>query len=305
MADTPNKYSFKGNSINDKNRGISIISIGQVVSITDDTDGGRIKVRIKGIDEQLSNANLPYALPMIPKFFNVLPNVGETVLIFNFTSNNKFENRLWVGPFISQPQKLKNDPYFYSSTSLFDGGVVEPEKAPSVIPEAKGIYPNKTDVALQGRDNTDIILKPNEIVLRAGKFVINNNLEFNKTNPTYIQLKFNVITKSGTNNSKEERGGVTNIVADKINLLSHNGNPRFNLTDQKSLITDEELNLILTKTHPLVYGDVLIDFINLVKTYISSHVHPYAGLPAVQTNNVKEILNFNLTNLVSQNIRIN
>ncbi len=305
MQDTPNKYSFKGNSTNDKNKSASIISIGQVVSNVDPADGGRLKVRIKGVDEQTSNANLPYALPMIPKFVNIIPNVGETVLIFTFSSNNKYENRLWVGPFISQPQKLKNDPYFYSSTSLFDGGVVEPEKAPSVIPDANGVYPSKENIALQGRDNSDITFKPNEIVLRAGKFVINNNLEFNKKNPTYIQLKFNVITKAATDNSVEERGGVTNIVSNKINLLSHNGSPRFNLSDQTSLITDDELKLILTKTHPLVYGDVLIDFINLVKEYISSHTHPYSGLPAVPTTNVQSILNFNLEGLVSQNVRTN
>lgn len=305
MGDTPNKHSFQGRNINDIQNGISLISLGRVISNTDDADGGRLKVRIKGVDDQIDTSDLPFCLPMLPRFINIIPKVGETVLVFTFNSANKFENRMWMGPIISQPQKLKNDPFYYSSTSLYDGGVVSPEEAPSTIPEANGVYPKKEHIALQGRDNSDIIFKDNEIVIRAGKFEIDNNLKFNKENPSYIQLKNDVVLKEGEGNNPEERGTVVNMVGSQINLLSHKGSPRFVLNDQEDLITDDELKNILERTHPLVYGDILVELLSLFKEFVASHVHSYPGNPPVQDKNIENLLNFNLERLLSQNIRIN
>lgn len=277
------------------------IFIGKVVSVIDEYDGNRIKIRVKGPDDKVKDSDLPLSFPLLPKFLNIIPSVGESVFVFLLKDDNKLDNRMWLGPIISQPQKLKHDPHFYTSTSLLSSGIVKPEQSPSTLPEANGVYPDKGYIALQGRDNADIILKPGEIVLRAGKFETNDNLKFNKKNIGYIQIKHDV-----TINSKDNtKGSVTNIVSDKINLLSHIGIPRFDLTNQQSLITDTELDNILKNTQPLVYGDLLLEFINLVKNYIVSHTHPYAGLEPIQDQNVKDILKFNLNNLLSQNIRIN
>ena len=54
-----------------------------------------------------------------------------------------------------------------------------------------------------------------------------------------------------------------------------------------------------------VYGeDKLIEFMNLVKDFVKSHTHAYAGLPTVQDETTKKLLNFNLENLVDKNIRL-
>ena len=58
------------------------IYYGEVISIDDPTDGGRIKVKIPDLDNQTGNANLPDCYPMLPKFFFILPQVGEIVRIF-------------------------------------------------------------------------------------------------------------------------------------------------------------------------------------------------------------------------------
>jgi hypothetical protein len=99
-------------------------------------------------------------------------------------------------------------------------------------------------------------------------------------------------------------GSVVNIVAEKINLLSHKGSNNFQLTDPEKMITEDSQLEINTNSHPMVHGDKLIDFLKLVKTFIETHVHPYAGLPTDPDTNVQNISNFNLEDLVDKNIRL-
>lgn len=275
---------------------------GVVVNNTDSNDGNRIKVRIKGIDDKITDVNkLSWCNPVIPKFINIVPKIGETVFILVPDSTNLFENRVYIGPIISQPQKLEKDPHFYSSMSLFDTGFTEPEQSPSTLPKAKGVYPNTEDIALQGRKNTDIIFKDNQVLIRAGKHELNDNLIFNETNPAFIQLNFDAeIDKDA------KRGSVINIVSDKINLLTHaGGKPNYNLSDKKKMISEEELKRIMDSAHPLPFGDELVNFLTLIKEYIATHVHPYHGMPSDKNKNVKDILNYDLNRLISNNIKIN
>jgi hypothetical protein len=187
-----------------------------------------------------------------------------------------------------------------------DGGMINPEQAPSELPEASGIYPKPNEIALQGRDNADLVFKPREVLLRAGKFELNNNLKFNKIDPAYIQLKYNVPIKAASGNIEEERGSVTNIVSSKINLLTHkDGNPRFTLNNQEEMITDNELLRILDEAHDAAFGDVLVEWAKLIQEFVSTHIHPYNGIPSDQNKNVRDILNFDVERLKSKNIKLN
>jgi hypothetical protein len=79
------------------------IYYGEVVSIDDPTDGGRIKVKIADLDNKTSNAELPWCYPVVPKFFHVYPKVGEVVRIFIEDIKYPQRSRYWEGPVISQP----------------------------------------------------------------------------------------------------------------------------------------------------------------------------------------------------------
>ena len=61
--------------------------------------------------------------------------------------------------------------------------------------------------------------------------------------------------------NKPKNTSVINLVANKLNLISHDGEHTFNLTDPKGLITDEEQEKINKEAHPLVYGDTLVEFL--------------------------------------------
>ena len=93
-------------------------------------------------------------------------------------------------------------------------------------------------------------------------------------------------------------------MSDKINLITHSGYKRFNVTNQDNLITDKELLNIMEKASPMVYGDKLKDFLEELKEFINNHTHPYDNLPTYKTPTVLNLLNFNLNDLLSKNIKI-
>jgi hypothetical protein len=169
---------------------IPIIRVAEVISVTDVTKSGRIQVRITGIDEGESDNSLIQCVPLLPKYLTVLPKVGESVFVFQYEHNSSsptasFKNkRFWIGPLITQPNKLENDPY-NSSLSILPDGYTK-LKDPNL---ETGAYGNDEDVILQGRYNTDILQKDREIWLRAGKYVEGAPNKFNDKNPSYIQLK--------------------------------------------------------------------------------------------------------------------
>lgn len=302
MAEGPAKYSIPGKNVYERQSGISLLDIGKVESNTDSADGRRIKVRIKGIDDHIGNVNeLPYAFPILPKFFTTVPKVGETVIVFKFDSNNSYENRMYMGPIISQPQKLDKDDHFFGSKSLLDTGFKEPDQSPSNIPEAKGVYPNIEDVAIQGRGNSDIIQKDKEVLIRAGKFVEGDRLTFNENNPGYVQIKHN-FNKGDEDN--EDRVNIANIVSDKINLISHKGEHEYNVSDPEGMIPDKDMKKILDKASPMVFGDKLKEFLQLMQSYTVSHIHPYHGKEADRTELVNKIAEYNIDDMLSDNIRL-
>jgi hypothetical protein len=99
---------------------------------------------------------------------------------------------------------------------------------------------------------------------------------------------------------------VINIVASKINFLSiAEGANAFELADPKNLITDDEQEKINSEAHPLVYGDTLVEFLELVKSYVLSHVHPYNGLAADQSTVTTDVMGFNLNKILNKNINSN
>lgn len=251
---------------------------------------------------------------------NTQPKVGEAVFVFSFDIDKPFIDRIYFGPIISQPQNLNVEPYTFSPLKGLSIANAQPNVSVETIPELIGVFPNQQDVSIQGRYNTDITQKTNEIVLRAGKFEYSSPYEknpysftFNKKTQGYIQIK-NDVTVSPSNADVTQKGTVTNIVSNKINLLSHDGSPSFNLTDQQSLITDSELENILAKAHQLPFGDVLLQYLRLMKNAILYHVHNGSGNPATDltaSGNIQSVAAFKSRaddlekSMLSQNVRIN
>lgn len=291
---------------NDNNR--NLIYLLPVLSVIDDNEGLRIKVRIPYLDEpEKPVSELPYVFPLLPKLLNINPKLNEMVLVILQSIGGAYTNRFFIGPVISQPQKMNYDACNYSAQSLLRGNqITKPLPAPSLNPDNEGTLPDRDDIALEGRVNADVVLKPEELRLRCG-FKANpygptdDNLRFNNVDLAYIQMKYNK-TKDA---EEKDYSSAINIVADRINLLSHDSKTYFNLTDRKELINDEEMKKILEKAHRLPYGDVLIDFLKQFIQVFRNHTHPFAMAKPVFYTQEEKVLSTNLDDFLSNSIRIN
>lgn len=295
-----------------------LIRLGEVVSVKDEYDGLRIKARLEQ-DKEIEDSDLPYAFPLLPKTVQSVPKEGESVFVIVSRLGNKNSIRYYIGPIISQPQyfyKEKYDGGVGTYNSLLQGSTSKPLESISHYIETEGSFPQINDVALVGRKSEDIILKDGEIDIRCGirsqklfdksneslKYdSLQGNVIFNNQSPAYLQLKYQRGICKG---KKQVADSVINIVADKINLISHKDTEHFNLTDQHELIKSNEIDEIMSKLHQLPYGDLLCDLLVRIRLAITNHVHPYPGLPPVSCSHIINLLGFDIDTILSENVRI-
>lgn len=297
------------------------ISIGKVVSIADEFDGGRLKVKIIPEDNRINDADLPYAFPLLPKLLHIRPKVGESVLIISAIEGDNRGQRYYIGPIISQPQYINKDDIEHSS-ALLRGGKAEESQAPSTNANSIGAYPTDDDVAIIGRRNTEIILREtdkennvSEIDIRCGVRVDNNPpipASLNKDHPAFIQVRHSPLGL-GTDYPLINGNSAINIVADSINLVSPKSvSPSIkpigdsdSITPNAPLINDETMQQIINKCHCLPYGDVLVQFLELFRRAFINHTHSWPTNPPCDDFNKLMLNNFTLDTMLSKNIRIN
>lgn len=297
-----------------------IVNKGQVEQIIDDADGLRIKVRLES-ETTTPLSKIPYAFPLLPKTFQSVPKEGEGALVLLTKSDSKEFQRYYIGPIISQPQFQEYCDYKYgngNATSVLDGGTLQPLVKISNYKETVGAFPRIDDVAVVGRGSQDLIMrcneetKSNEVDIRCGARTDagneNNNsngligkIVYNALDPAYIQLKYK---KGLTSGNKIDASSIINIVADKTNIISHKDSNSFDLTNTEELIPEEKLAEIMEKLHQLPYGDILVEFLDLVKRAIINHVHSWPGTPPVISDYTLQLADWDLERILSEHVRI-
>jgi len=270
------------------------IYYGEVISIEDVSDGGMIKVKVPELDNRTPNADLPWCYPLLPKFFHIYPQVGEMVRVFIEDIKYPQRSRYWIGSVISQPQKIGYDS-IYTALSTTNVGITLPEAAPSTRPEADGVFPLKTDVSIVGKVNTDVILRVNEVHIRAGKHENDDILKLNTKNPAEISLVFEKNDETGAYQSN------TLIMSDKIGIISHDGNPQF----KSARLKQEDRERIFAEGHPIARGDVLVEALNIIRNALITHIHGYSNLPADKTAIINDLEKINFEAILQKNIVIN
>lgn len=333
-----------------ESKGVKLITspiwhYGIVKNINDPLKAGRIQVRIIGssadgldndtpedIETNLpENGGLPWCEPLLPKFINAIPKVGELVKIVTFDYRNKRVNRQYIGPVIPQqiPPDLLNSDNTESQLKITNG-LITPERGGNWSPNWENnsrssqgvwkIYPDINDIAILGRRNTDIILKNNgnydEIILRVGK-IDSNSLKktplngeppysLNIKNPGYITVNFTEKEAfTNTLNLDTQKLNLTtdrshiNLVATKINLISHEGSKKRGLVNPIIKGTDIKLQQEIEDNllHPLPYGDVLWEFIILLGNYIFNHIHEGSRLPPDKDKTKDDLLKWYTDNI--------
>lgn len=265
---------------------------GEVVSIDDTTEGGRIQVRIADLDDKTLNGDLPYAYPAIPKFIHIYPQVGEVVRVFLEDIRYPQRGRHWVGSVISQLHKIGRDG-FLTALSTTNLALAAPDRAPSSFPDATGVFPDIGDIGIIGRDNTEMMLKPKQVLIRAGRHMSDDILVLNKLNPATIQMDF-LVSGNTTQSS------IINL-ANKIAFIAHEGNPKFPAVDYDAAT----IARIFNEAHPMVRGDLTVQILEVYRKAIIQHIHGYSGLPADKDNIIADLEKIDLTQILQNNIRIN
>lgn len=271
------------------------IYYGEVININDETEGGMIQVRVPDLDNRTADEDIPWSYPLLPKFFHIYPQVGEIVRIFLEDIKYPMRSRYWIGSVISQLHKIGFDSR-YTATSTTNLGLVNPDPAPSTYPAAVGVFPTVDDIAIIGKVNTDVILRVNELHLRAGKHDNDNILVLNTVNPAEISLVYEPVGDSTTNYYSN-----TIIMSDKIALISHEGTPQFKAAN----LTAEDRNTIFEEGHPIARADVLVDALNIFRQAILTHVHGYSVLPADKTAIIKKLEQLQLDGIMQENVVTN
>jgi hypothetical protein len=276
-----------------KENAVRNIYYGEVVSIDDPNEGGRIRVKIPDFDNKTGNDQLPFAYPMLPKFFWIIPQVGEVVRVFIEDTRYPQRGRHWMGSIISQPQKIGYDGYF-TALSTSNVATINTESNPSSYPDAFGVFPDLKDVAILGRNNTDLILKDKQVLIRCGKHKIDNVLSLNKENPAFIQMDF-------VQNEKNVTQSTIVTMADKIAFISHDGNPKF----KSNSLTKDDITKIFNSAHPIGRGDLIVEAFEVFRNAMIQHIHGYSGLPADKNGIINQLEKIDFSKILQPNIRIN
>ena len=117
-------------------------------------------------------------LPLLPYFVNQVPKNGEKVMLFYYNTNTKTgRNKFYMISTYSSPTTIKFEDSSSSQTRLNSGYGNSTKKIPPIKNQNgtykndknRGVFPEPVDISLNGRDSADLILKENELLLRAGK----------------------------------------------------------------------------------------------------------------------------------------
>lgn len=297
-----------------------------VEKVDDKTGGLRIKVRIppldnnKDINQEPTKDNnfngIPWCFPALPKMLHVNPKVGELVIVLLQKSNAPNSQRLFIGPVISQDYMMAYDYDFTGSNVRSSARRVlsgkdssktfDPFKNPAMDSANDGTIPNREDIAIRGRGNSDLILTDNEIRLRCGFKTspfgnVKERLNFNDKDLGYLLMRYKPMQDSEGNSFSSS----TTIVSDRINLISNDSKTFFDTGDRKDLITENVMKDIIDKAHKLPYGDILVDFLKSFVDIFLRHTHPFSMKKPALSPEDKDTLAPNWGDMLSQAVRIN
>ena len=291
-----------------------LIRFGKVTNVVDIHGGGRIQVRTPFDNTIENDEELPYYMPLLPKMFYVVPKVGEMVMVFSMAAGDFANTNFFIGPLISQEDKLiyeEGDASLRITEQGYIGWGPNPRLKKGVQPT---LFPEITDIAIEGRKDTGIQLKNEEVRIKAGVKVVGYKGPKNNTEtPAFISLKYY------PKNDYDSDGfmSTATIVADKINLIgTHTTDPAtkeipvtenkdMSAEDKDNLISDSAMKELINKAHQIPYGDKLIEFLDILRVAFAKHVHPFPTMAPCNDENMKAVATYDLEGTLSDNVRIN
>lgn len=143
--------------------------------------------------------------PLLPYFLYQVPKKDELIYVFYYNSDYKYQNQFYVQGSFSNPTTSPGEYIEGMKTELGLGGQYKnplelkclDNNGSYVDPPNFGVFPEPGDNAIMGRGSADLIVKEDEVLLRAGKTIGNinpNQIPAANNTRAYLQLsKFDSI----------------------------------------------------------------------------------------------------------------
>jgi len=288
-----------------------------VVSVSDPLMMNRITARIVnivngqisgGLDRDVLDANLVLCMPKISEHIHCRPLVGEMVWIEFENPSDRSSTRYWTGPVRTSQTTL---PYetFGSAAGIFNLTNTQPNNLIRNNPAILSLFPQQSDVAIEGRYDADLILRNREAYLVAGKFnatTQNGNLSPNTATPSSLQLIQQTNTSSASTLNVFSQA---NMVSTNLNFYSPLGKFRDASTAQFEINNYlGSLGSLANSLHPVPLGDNLVQLLDLMIRVILTHIHTPQS-PLVSYGLSQQLAQYTvqgkLQDLLSNFVRIN
>jgi len=276
--------------------------VARIISLDDNGNisGGR--------DRDTPTESLPFCVPMIPSHFHIVPLVDEMIYIILENPADNSAPRYYIGSQINNPFKLKFQDY-KEANQVFKYTDFNLNKNPDSTVGSTQVFPRIGDIALQGRTDADLILRPREVFMVAGKFK-KGTTEVNIDNPANFQL----IQKENPEENEDgekllQKYSQANLTTSNINIYSILGKFRdagisgFEISEDLKSFGDTANAL-----HPSVFGDELVKLLDLIVRVLLNHIHT-PQLPLVPSPESDELSAYtvegDLQRILSNHVRIN